>query len=113
MIQPPDIEAVLTHYGADRVPAARGDGWRAMRCPFHDDRHASASINREAFVCHSCGVKGDGLAIIQQQENCAFPDALRIAATIDSDYQPQQSTRSQRKAGRWNPPGRRGRRAWG
>lgn len=88
-----------------------------MRCPFHDDSHSSASVNSEAFYCHACGVKGDGLSIIQQQESCTFPEALKIAETIDTSYNPNEK-RSSRRSGkrstgrRWTPPGRRGRQTW-
>lgn len=113
------MEAVLLHYGADRVPTGRG--WRAMRCPFHDDSHASASTNGEAFYCHACEVQGDSLAIIMLQESCSFRDALEIGQGMDTDFRPDEDTRptlrSGRKAGtppktvkRWSPPGRRARR---
>ncbi len=113
----PDIEAVLAHYGAEHVPERRGTGWRPMRCPFHDDGHASASVNEEAFYCHTCGVKGDGLALIQQQENCTFPAALELAKTIDTGWSPGTTApgrrAGKRKTGRkWSPPGRRGRQPW-
>ncbi len=31
-----------------------------VRCPFHDDRHASLSINQETgfWICFACGVRG-------------------------------------------------------
>lgn len=114
----PDIEAVLLHYGADRVPERRGTGWRAMSCPFHEDGHASASVSQDAFTCHACGVKGDAFSIIQQQENCTFPEALALAQQIDTDYTPDSPTKPGRRAGkrktgrRWSPPGRRGRQPW-
>lgn len=35
-------------------------GWQAMRCPFHDDRNASGSINPDIgfYRCHACQVHG-------------------------------------------------------
>lgn len=35
-------------------------GWQAVRCPFHDDRRASGSINPDKgfYRCHGCGVNG-------------------------------------------------------
>lgn len=112
----PSMEAVLIHYGADRVPESRGDGWRAMRCPFHDDSQASASVSDTGFNCHACGVKGDAIGLIMLQEELSFTEALKVAQTIDSDYTPGQSSRrsgGRRKTGRkWSPPGRRGRQPW-
>ncbi len=114
MTTKPSIVKVLKHYGADRVPEGRG--WRAMRCPFHDDTNASASVNNgEAFHCHACGVSGDALKIIMEQESCDFPTALKLAEDMDTDYKPEEKhTRSGRpvKTRRWSPPGRRGRQPW-
>ncbi|MCG9000244.1 CHC2 zinc finger domain-containing protein [Laribacter hongkongensis] len=32
-----------------------GKGWQ-VRCPFHDDRHPSATAYRDgSFHCHACG----------------------------------------------------------
>jgi DNA primase len=114
----PSIVAVLEHYGAT-VPNIRGTGWTPMRCCFHEDGHASASVNEEAFYCHTCGVKGDALALIQMQENCDFKTALQIGQTVDSDWNPNDQPTSgrrgqgKRKTGRkWSPPGRRGRTPW-
>ena len=46
------IEALLgVHDGAFNA-----DGWAAVRCPFHDDQHASATWSRDAggqLVCHA------------------------------------------------------------
>lgn len=103
----PDMRVVLQHYGADRVPEGRG--WRAMRCPFHDDSHASASTNGEAFHCHACGVTGDAFAVIMQQESCTFRDALEIGHGIDTAFTPDDG-RGGRARKEWSPPGRRGRR---
>lgn len=109
----PSIAKVLKHYGAERVPEGRG--WRAMRCPFHDDSQASASVNGEAFNCHACGVSGDAFKIIMEQENCDFKAAVRLAEEMDDNYKPEErTTRSGRttRTHRWSPPGRRGRQSW-
>ena len=41
------------------LPAGRGTG--LVRCPFHNDRNPSCSVNRTkgVFNCKGCGVKGD------------------------------------------------------
>ncbi len=41
--------------------------WQAVKCPFHDDRHASASVNlqKQFFRCHGCEVYGDALRIVE------------------------------------------------
>lgn len=113
MTDKPDMEAVLLHYGADTVP--NGNGWRPMRCPFHDDRNASASTNGEAFTCHACGVHGDSLAVIMNREQCSFKDALQVAESLGfqvADDRPtfRSGRRGPRTVKRYQPPGRRGRR---
>lgn len=52
-------------------------GWKALRCPFHDDRAASASYStdKERFRCHGCGVSGDGYDLIQEILRCDFATA--------------------------------------
>lgn len=63
------IEDVLEHYGADltRVPAYK---WAKVKCPFHDDRIASASVylEQDSFACHACDVHGDPLNTIARAE---------------------------------------------
>ena len=77
----PSISAILEHYGA-RVPTRHG--WFSMKCPFHEDSHASASANTEenAFCCFACQMKGDGFAIIMAKEGVKFNEAINIAKGI-------------------------------
>jgi DNA primase len=77
----PSILAILEHYGA-RVPTRKG--WFSMRCPFHDDRHNSASANTDenVFCCFACQVKGDGYTLIMNKEGVGFREAIHIAQGI-------------------------------
>ena len=91
----PSITAILEHYGA-HVPTRRG--WFSMKCPFHDDSHASASANSDenAFCCFACQMKGDGYAIIMSKEGVQFSEAINIAKGIldaRGEVLPQRSTR--------------------
>lgn len=102
--------AVLARYGMD-VPERTG--WRKVKCPFHSDRIASASVNTDigAFSCHACGVSGDVYGILMSQEGIDFRAALALGDGLDADPNtdtPKSSGRRVRKA--WRPPGRRGRR---
>lgn len=95
-MEKPDITAILEHYGA-RVPTRRG--WFSMKCPFHDDRHNSASATRDenAFCCFACQIKGDGYAIIMQKEGVGFREAIGIAERIlnaSGKILPQRTRRS-------------------
>ncbi|MEV0823883.1 CHC2 zinc finger domain-containing protein [Nonomuraea rubra] len=97
---PQGIAEVLTHYGAEYVPD--GYKWAPMRCPFHDDRSASASVSTErgAFKCHACEAKGDPIALIRWKESCDYPSALEILTGILGDSHPAVSARHARKSRR-------------
>jgi DNA primase (bacterial type) len=58
--------------------------WIPTECPVHGDNNPSASVSYEnnAFLCHACGYKGDYLSIIEQEEGCAFAEAVRRAEEI-------------------------------
>lgn len=96
MTEKPDISVILEHYGA-RVPTRHG--WFSMKCPFHDDRHNSASATRDdnAFCCFACQIKGDGYAIIMSREGVGFREAIDIAKRIfdaSGKVLPQRTRRS-------------------
>lgn len=76
------IAAVLEHYGA--TVAVSDTGWRSLRCPFHDDSTASASVNLElnGFRCFACNVSGDSISIIKERENLDFHGAVEFARTV-------------------------------
>jgi DNA primase len=77
------IAVVLEHYGAD-LSRVRETGWRPLRCPFHDDRTASASVNlaKNAFACHACAVKGDSIGLIKHQEGLDYKGALQFIQEV-------------------------------
>jgi len=76
------VAAYLEHIGA-RLPN-EGHGWRKMRCPFHDDSHASAAINFEEnrFKCFGCEVKGDVYDLIIYKQGGSYSEALKFAEDI-------------------------------
>jgi len=77
----PNITAILEHYGAT-VPTR--SGWAKMKCPFHNDSHASAAVNLQEnlFKCHGCQYKGSGFKIIMDKEGVSFREAIVIAEGI-------------------------------
>ena len=77
----PNITAILEHYGAT-VPTR--SGWAKMKCPFHNDSHASAAVNLQEnlFKCHGCQYKGSGFKIIMDKEGVSFREAISIAEGI-------------------------------
>jgi DNA primase len=78
-MEKPSIEEYLNYIGAE-LPA-KGSGWRKMKCCFHLDSHASAAVNydKNAFVCHGCGVKGDTYSLIMERERMNFSEAKQFA----------------------------------
>ena len=78
----PDIGEYLHYIGAT-VPAM-GSGWRKMKCPFHIDSHASAAVNfdKNAFICHGCGVKGDTYSLIMYKEGGDYREAIEFATSV-------------------------------
>ena len=84
-----NVEDVLKHYGASRIPSGRG--WRPMKCPFHSDSHASAGVNHEleAFNCLACEMSGDIYNIIQKTEGIGFREAkLRAEEIVGASLKP-------------------------
>ena len=92
----PDITTILEYYGA-QVPTR--SGWAKLKCPFHDDSHASAAVylKENIFKCHGCQYKGDAYAIIMQKEGVNFREAVTLAKRIfdqSGKVLPQRNTRS-------------------
>lgn len=54
------VARVIEHFGGKIEGSAR-DRWVPVRCPFHRDKNASASVHRRLgrFVCFACDVRGD------------------------------------------------------
>jgi hypothetical protein len=110
-VNKPPIADVLEHYGADFVPTRHG--WGRMKCPFHGDRSASASVNTETnqFKCFACMIDSplgngssthDSFDIIAWKEGCSdFPCAKQCAETIlgerYGDVLPESSGKSRRR----------------
>lgn len=74
--------AVLDYYGIEWLPM---HGAQKIRCPFHDDGHASCALNVEEgwLNCHACpATAGDALQVVRLKEDCDFPTAKRRYAEI-------------------------------
>lgn len=107
----PDIVALLEHWGMD-TPTRSSGGWAPVRCGFHDDRSASASVHLDAgrYFCFACGTKGDVYSLIQERERLTFPEALAFGDRLQAaEGQPDSGTTTRFKRA-YRPPGRRGRR---
>ncbi|ANH49536.1 DNA primase [Freshwater phage uvFW-CGR-AMD-COM-C455] len=78
------IKQILEHYGAT---VRSGRGWVKCKCPFHDDRTASASVNEELniFICFACQIKGDTYKIIMEREGKNYGEAITFAEGITGE----------------------------
>ena len=57
----------------------RSGGQVLIRCPFHDDRRPSFSINpkKSVWYCHPCAEGGDAIKLWQRVRKVGFADAIR------------------------------------
>jgi len=76
------IAEYLKYIGAN-LPTG-GRGWRKMKCPFHDDSHASAAINYDEnrFKCFGCGAQGDVYDLIMYRQGGNYIEAIQFAESI-------------------------------
>src|SRR5580765_3254054 len=76
------VELVREH-----VPALKKSGRNFQaRCPFHQERTPSFSINRDmgVFKCFGCGVGGDAFKFVMLTEGLTYPEAIRkLAARVN------------------------------
>src|SRR5690606_4942528 len=76
------IGPILEHYGADVPDLTPGCRWKPLRCVFHDDQNASASVNYTGYRCHSCPAHGNAVTLIAWKENIDYASAERRAQEI-------------------------------
>ncbi|MEU4155671.1 CHC2 zinc finger domain-containing protein [Actinoplanes sp. NPDC026670] len=76
----PDLAAVLEHY---EVFVHAGRNLQMVKCPLHEDRTPSCSINltRQLWNCHSCGKAGSAWDLIMEKEQTDFRGARAFAAS--------------------------------
>lgn len=93
-----NIRDVVELYG---VPVnSRG----VCTCPFHDDRHPSASVKNGRFHCYVCDLHIDIFEFVQRITGCGFRDAkrtinaaFRVVADIDAPIDRGELSRLQRE----------------
>lgn len=83
MTNVPLIADVLAYYGLGTIVVRKG--WFPIRCPFHDDETASASVNLDldGFRCHACGTRGDAIGLVMSQED--LPDRSSAISFIEEE----------------------------
>lgn len=101
-----DLIAVFHWYG---LPEPRY-GEHPLKCPVHDDKVASASVNRAKGLwhCHACGAGGDAISLVQARENLDYREATAYLSGLLGRSVPEsgalQGVRRKRGSGRWIPP---------
>ena len=73
-----NIVSVITEY----VPLRKRGRNHVARCPFHNEKTASFSVNeeRQIFHCFGCGLGGDVFRFLMQIERLSFPEAVQFLA---------------------------------
>jgi DNA primase len=97
-----NFEEVVSAYTQLRRSGARLTG----RCPFHEERTPSFSVNPvdKYFVCFGCGEKGDMITFVERKQNLDFVGAIEWLADrfgIELEYEEtspgQDAARTRRK----------------
>src|SRR5205807_2658713 len=96
-----DMAAVVSARTQLRRVGARYLG----RCPFHDERTPSFSVNAtdKLYYCFGCGAKGDLITFVRETEQLDFAGAIEWLAdrfNVQIEYEetsPQQDARRRRR----------------
>jgi len=73
------IVAYLESLGV-QVKYAKG-GWQPVKCPYHGDRTASASVNTttDRFHCFACDISEDLVGLIRKDTGMGYVEAKQEA----------------------------------
>lgn len=74
-----DMRQLLHNYGVGAAMPGMATQ-RIFKCPFHDDRSPSFSVDfkRKLWNCHAGDGGGDCFSFVMRMENCTFAEALHI-----------------------------------
>lgn len=79
----------------EHVPSLKKTGRNFQaRCPFHQERTPSFSVNPEmgVFKCFGCGVGGDAFKFVMLTEGLTYPEAIRkLAARVNITIEEAQT----------------------
>ncbi|MCL1845535.1 MAG: DNA primase [Defluviitaleaceae bacterium] len=92
-----DIVDIVASYGVRLEPRS---GEHVGLCPFHNEKTASFSVNRDKqmFFCHGCGAGGNVLGFVRRMENLDFADALKLLAErVHFNLPEKTSTREEKE----------------
>jgi hypothetical protein len=88
-------------------PPDRREGGRLLwRCPFHEERTPSFTIQpgRHSWKCWGCNEHGDAADLVAKVEHLEFPHSARRAAEIAGVYLPDSAERRPPKPRPAPPP---------
>src|SRR2546426_3824509 len=96
-----DMVAVVSERTQLRKTGARSMG----RCPFHEERTPSFSVNAvdKFYYCFGCGAKGDLITFVRETEQLDFAGAIEWLAdrfNVQIEYEetsPEQDARRRRR----------------
>ena len=74
-----------------RVPLRKMGRNYTARCPFHDEKTPSFSVNpdKQFYHCFGCGVHGTALSFLMDYDHLGFVDAVRDLASSVGMQMPQ------------------------
>src|SRR3954464_5872236 len=89
-----------------RTQLRKSGGRFQGRCPFHEDRSPSFSVNAvdKLYYCFGCGAKGDLITFVRETEGLDFAGSMEWLAErfrVPIEYEessPQQDAARQRRA---------------
>ena len=66
---------LFSHFGVKLTPKGKGF---AGKCPWHEDKEPSLSVDREKglYHCFGCGESGDAFALVEKMRGVGFREAL-------------------------------------
>lgn len=74
----------------------------SARCPFHEERSPSFSVNpdKQFYYCFGCGAGGNALTFLMEYENLEFPQAVESLASNAGMAIPREPSRGGHDAAR-------------
>src|SRR5580765_4952692 len=89
-----------------RSPLRKAGARYVGRCPFHEERTPSFSVNAvdKLYYCFGCGAKGDAITFVRETENLDFAGAIewlgerfRVELEYDDESPRQDAERKRRE----------------
>ena len=98
-----DMVDLVSQYTSLRRVGSRFTG----RCPFHEERTPSFSVNAvdKLFYCFGCGKGGDGISFVRELEQLDFAEAVewlaeRFRVTLEYEEMSPQVEEARRRRDR-------------